>query len=206
MRLRIFLVLIASVMFITACASTETSETDENQDESEKEVENEGGVEVDKGLLNVEVTLPELFLEEEEMEEIIEEAKEDGISEVKQNEDGSLTLKMSKKEHKKMMKEMNDDIVESVDEMINDDDYDSIKDITYNKSFSEFTMVVNKEGFEDGLDGFAALGLGILGMYFQVFNGDDLEKNKVKILVQDESTGDVFNEITYPDALEEMEE
>ena len=38
-----------------------------------------------------------------------------------------------------------------------------------NKSFSKFTLIVDKEAFENSFDGFAALGLAMTGMYYQAF-------------------------------------
>ena len=60
---------------------------------------------MDKGLLNVEVTLPASMFEGEDMDSSIAEAEKEGIK-VTRNDDGSATYKMSKGKHKEMMKEM----------------------------------------------------------------------------------------------------
>ncbi|NYF24346.1 hypothetical protein HDC33_001171 [Sporosarcina sp. JAI121] len=54
---------------------------------------------------------------------MIAEAKEDGIKNVTKNEDGSVTYKMSKAEHMKMMKEMKTNVTNYVDEIVDDEDY-----------------------------------------------------------------------------------
>lgn len=53
------------------------------------------------------------------------------------------------------------------------------------------------------MDGFAALRLGVAAMMYQLFDGADPEEYDVTIKVQDEESGEVFNEINYPEALEE---
>ena len=73
---------------------------------SEKETENSAGVQVDEGLLNVDVTLAASFFEDQTEEEIKAEAKENGYSDCKINDDGSVTYTMSKKKHAEMLDEM----------------------------------------------------------------------------------------------------
>ncbi|WHY59892.1 hypothetical protein [Cytobacillus firmus] len=102
-----------------------------------------------------------------------------------------------------MMKEMETELQKTIADTKNGGDYPSVKDVTNNKDFSEFTLEVDREAFENSFDGFAAFGLGLSGMFYQLFNGVDPEDYEVKILVKDTATGEVFNEVIYPDALEE---
>src|SRR5690625_4375325 len=121
MKFRIFIIVVLSLLVVSACSGNdETSSTDETEQEEaqeQEEEEKEDGIEVDKGLLNVEITLPEMFFEDENIEEMIEEAKGEGVKEIAQNEDGTVTFKMSKKEHKEMLREMADDIEATVEEI-----------------------------------------------------------------------------------------
>lgn len=106
---------------------------------------------------------------------------------------------MSKPEHEEMMKGLKEGILASVDEIKASQDYKSVKDITYNKSFSEFTLSVNKKEFDGSLDTMASVGLALTGMYYQLFNGADVEDYKVTVIYKDASSGEVFNTIVYPD-------
>jgi len=151
---------------------------------------------------NVEITLPASIFEGENIDEVIEKAKSDGVEEVIENEDGSLTYKMSKAKHNEMMKEMENSIIQSVEEMETSGDYASIKNIEYSKDFSEFTMIVEKSAYENSFDGFIVIGLGLQGMYYQMYNGVDTDQNKVKIDIKDEATGEIFDTIIYPDTFE----
>lgn len=192
-----FLLMIA---LLTACNANEESKANEAE-QQQKESE---GISVDKGLLNVEVTLPASFFEDGDIDAAIAEAKEEGID-VTKNENGSVTYKMSKAKHKEMMAELEDSLLASIEELKNGEDFASIKDIQHNKKFTEFTLVVDKDAFENSFDGFAVFGLGLSGAMYQLFNGADPENYNVKIVVKDEATNEIINEVNYPKDLEDLE-
>ena len=102
-------------------------------------------------------------------------------------------------------RKLNKNVTEYVDELIKDEDFASIKDVEYNKDFSKFTLTVDKEAFESSFDGFAAMGLAMSGMFYQVYDGVDAEKLNVTIDTVDQSTGEVFSTVKYPEAFEDME-
>ncbi len=152
----------------------------------------------------VEVTLPgELFEEGKGINEITAEAKRDGVREVTLNDDGSITYTMSKDTHKEMMKEAKAETLEYIEEIITGTEYASIKEISYNKSFSEFTLVVDQEAFESSFDAFVAFGLGVTGMFYQSFDGADIHNIKVTIHVKNIDSREIFHTIIFPDAFEE---
>ena len=207
---KILFVLLSVVFILGACGGNDEEKTQDDQKnneqtQAEKDQDTSDSVEVDKGLLDVEVIIPASFFAGEDKEQVIAEAKEEGVAEVKENEDGSLTYKMSKSTHKEMMHGIEADLNDAIDEIKNDDEYASIQDITANDSYSEFTMVVDEEAFANSFDGFASLGLGILGLYYQLFDGVDPDDYDVKVHIEDADTGEVFDTIVYPDAFEDME-
>ncbi|MEH6941053.1 hypothetical protein [Bacillus sp. JJ722] len=191
---KILLLLLLSISLV-ACSS--------NDDEKKEKKENNDAVEVDKGLLNVDVTLPAAFFEGEDIDTTIAQAKKDGVKEVIKNEDGSLTYKMSKSHHKKVMKEMEKTVKDSIKELETNKDLASIKRVETNKSFSEFTIVVNQADYENSMDGFAILGIAMQSMVYQLFDGVKPDDYKATIHLKDEATSKVFDTIVYPDALEE---
>ncbi|MED4531796.1 hypothetical protein [Metabacillus fastidiosus] len=191
-------ILFALLLTILSACSNNASE-DEKSDKKAEET-----VDVKKGLLNVEITLPASMFEGQDIDTVIADAKKEGVTEVTKNEDGSLTYKMTKAKHKEMMQELEKSILETIEETKNSKDYVSIKDITHNDSFSEFTLIVDKAKYENSMDGFAALGLGMSGMMYQIYNGSDPD-TKVKIFIKDEATQEVFDETVYPDDLEQEE-
>ncbi|MEY9970541.1 hypothetical protein ABH966_000905 [Lysinibacillus sp. RC46] len=189
---------------LVACSQDKESDSGkktDNVDKTTEETSKDESLKVDKGLLNVEVTIPASFYEGQDIDQAITEAKKEGIKEAIKNDDGSVTYKMSKSVHKKMMEELEKSVLETVDEIKTSDDFPSIKDVTYNKSFTEFTLTVNKEEFESSFDAMSSMGLAIVGMYYQLFGGTDPEKFKVTVIFKDESNGEVINKVVYPDDL-----
>ena len=200
--------ILMSMLVLTACSSTDDNEKESTDKETTENVaadskaEKDESVGVDKGLFNVEVTLPASFFEGEDIDTAIAEAKADGIKEATKNADGSVTYKMSKDKHKEMMSEMEVGVKEYMDELVTED-YPSIREVTANKEYSTYTLTVDKALYEGSFDGFASMGLGMMGMYYQVFDGVDAENAKVEINVQDEATSEVFETVVFPDDMEE---
>lgn len=182
---------------LIACSSNDSDSKKEKQD----------SVEVDKGLLTVEVTIPASFYEGEDVnvEEIITEAEKDGVKKVTKNEDGSLTYKMSKSQHKKMLKDMESEIQQTIKEIESNEDFTSIDSIKSNQSYDEFTLSVNQSEYENSMDGFATLGLAMQSMFYQLFSGVDEEDYQVTIHLKNKDTSKVFDTVVYPDALEALE-
>ncbi|MFF2875080.1 hypothetical protein ACFVR2_02030 [Gottfriedia sp. NPDC057991] len=110
---------------------------------------------------------------------------------------------MSKSQHKKIMKGMIEEIIKTVNETTQSKDFASLKDITYNKDFTEFTLIVDKATYENSMDGLAAFTFGMSGMMYQLYNGVDPNEYKVTILVKDQATLKEFDKIVYPDSLKD---
>ena len=149
--------------------------------------------------------MPADLFEGQTEDEIIASAKEEGVKEVKVNEDGTVYYKMSKSEHKKMIKEMKESAVDSITEIVKSDEYPSIKEISYNKDFTEYDITVDRKALENSMDGFAVFSLAILGSYYNAFDGkaDDL---KLTMNMIDEATGKVYDTTVFPDDMEEEAE
>ncbi|MBS4214846.1 hypothetical protein [Neobacillus rhizophilus] len=190
------LFLAAMLLFLVSCSA---EKTDKQPKETEKP--NSEAVNVDKGLLSVTITLPASMFEDQNVDEVVANAQKEGITATK-NEDGSVTYKMSKSKHKEMMQEMKTTVIQTVNDAKSGKDFQSIKDITYKDDFSEFTLIVDKAAYENSFDGFAALGLGMSGMMYELFNGVKPEEYKVTINIKDQATQNVFDQIVYPDALD----
>lgn len=195
---------------LDAADDSETVGNDDVDNEESSETQNdiasnEGEqINVDKGILNVEITLPASMFEDQDMDTIIAEAKEDGVEKVTKNDDGSVTYSMSKSAYNQIMQEMKEEFASFVDDMKNGEDFVSIKDIEYNDDLSDITLIVEQEKYENSFDAFASLGIGIQGMYYQIFEGTDPENTKVTISVKDMDTGEVFDTIVFPDSLKDQ--
>jgi hypothetical protein len=193
------MLVVVLIFYLTACSGGQQNNSVTDAQNTEKSNET---IEVDKNLFDVEITIPAYMIGEDDPQQIKAEAeKEEGVKDVIINSDGSITYKMTKAAHNKMMKDMKAEIDKTVQETINSDDYPSIIDIKVDKSYKEFTMKVDREKFENSFDGLAALNLGIVSMFYQVFDGTDAEAVKVTIHVEDSETGEVFKMFMYPDDL-----
>ncbi|GLI82654.1 hypothetical protein ANABIO32_03410 [Rossellomorea marisflavi] len=183
-------------LLLAGCSSSDSSgKADTKKDEKDEKV-------VKKGLLNVEITMPAEFVEGQDVDKMIKEAKDEGVKEVKKNDDGSLTYVMSKADHRKMMKEMKTNLEESIDEA--KDGFDSIEDITYNKDFTEFTLLAtDKASFNESMDALASFSVGVAGMLYHIFDGEDHDKIQIKVMIKDKSTGEQIDEMIYPDVMDE---
>lgn len=155
---------------------------------------------VEKGLFNNEITLPASVFMGQSMEAITADAKKQGVDEVVENADGSVTYKLSKSAYNKIMKNMEQALLDYVDELKAGTDFASIKDVTYNKSFTEFTLIVDKAAYENGFDSMASLGLVLTASYYQLFSGVPSEEMKITIHTQDEATKEVFSTKVHPEA------
>lgn len=203
-KLILFVVLL-SLLVLAACSGA-NNEVDTTENEATTYNESiEQGVEVDKGLMNVEMTIP-LELLGEDAEAFEESLTEEWDGKIVTKDDSFITVKMSKKEHAKMLKDFQESLEDRFQELIDDDELPSLKDITTNKDFTSIKMLVDREAFENSLDSFSVISLGFSSMFYQVFDGKDLEKEKITIEIEDEATGEVFQEVVYPDALEELDE
>ena len=176
-------------LVLAACGDDEKNET---SDKSTNNEEQSSGIDVDKGLLNVEVTIPPDFLGESTEEEIRADAEEQGIKQVTFNDDGSVTYKMSKSEHKKVLKEMAAELDKSLEEMSSSGDFPSIKKVTTNKDYTQFDLTVNREEFENGMDSFAVLGLMLGSAYYQMFSGKTEDDTAFVVNYIDADTGEAF--------------
>lgn len=100
-------------------ATASTAKDDGEEQNAGQASATEGGIEVDKGLLNVEITIPAESAEYygfnfESQEEADAYAKEQGFKSATLGDDGSVTIVMSKSQHKKTMEGLSKTIDEAL--------------------------------------------------------------------------------------------
>ena len=154
----------------TTVAETTEAETEEAiVDEGWDELEALGNIQTENGILTATITFPkDLVGEEITQEEIDAKAGEKYIS-GKLNEDGSVTYKMTKKQHKEMMDGVIDSIESSLNEMVEGEDY-SFTEIKHNKDFTEFNITIAGEELSFA-DSIATLGFYMYGGMYGIFTG-----------------------------------
>ena len=146
---------------------------EEIENEAWDQLESLGKIETENGLFYVSITLPAELVAEDVTQESIDAKAGESYTSGKLNDDGSVTYKMTKKQHKAMV----DGIVESIDsslqEMVDSPDYAFTK-ITHNGDFTSFDAYLSTE--EVGLvEGFMVLGFYMYSGMYSVFTGHEVD-------------------------------
>ena len=168
---KVFICIMMLIAF-TGCSNSNSTTSEPSPTE-----ETGSQVEVDKGLLNVEITIGADMLETfdetaEEFKASLEENEEVDFKDVTINEDGSVTFKMSKSDHNKMMDEMLKSIDSSIAEITqNKEDYPNVIDITHDKDLLNWKVKMSSTE-KTISESFLCFGLAIQSVFYHGFNGD----------------------------------
>ena len=148
------------------------SEDDLIDDAAWDALEGLGKIETENGLFYVSITLPAEFAGDITQESIDANAGETYTS-GKLNEDGSVTYKMTKKQHKAMLDSLNETIDAGLQELVDSPDY-AFTQITHNADFTSFDVHLSTEevGFTEG---FMALGFYMYGGMYSIFTGREVD-------------------------------
>ena len=206
MKKLLAIILMAGMLLsFAACGNTEkteapaadTAEEVVQQNTPEAEAESAGGLEVDRGLFNVTLTIPAEFLDEGKSQADYDaEAKENGFKSATLNDDGSVTYVMTRAQHEEMMSEVRTSIDESLADMCSNEDYPSFVSIDTNSSFTEFTVTTTSE--ELGLmEGISVLGFYMIGGMYNAFNGTPVDN--IHVVFVNDATGAVISESNSAD-------
>ena len=137
-------------------------------------LESMGNIETVNGFLTVSITMPKDFVGEDITQEALDEKAGERYVSARLNEDGSVTYKLTKKQHKDMMGEIVAGIDESLQGMVDGTDY-SFTEIKHNDDYTVFDVTVG--GDELGLtDSFATLAFYMYGGMYGIFTGKTPEK------------------------------
>lgn len=192
------------LVFATAgCATTtETSsgntdggsETTNNSATDAESTEESGGIEVDEGLLTVDITFPESFVsmgETEMTQETVDaSAAEQGYLGGKLNDDGSVTYTMTKLKQRELLDQMKSDFDDTIQETLAE--YPNVKSVTRNDDFSEISIEVSEQ---DLATGFLAFGFSFTAYFYQVLDGKEFATDIVYV---DAATGEELSRTSYP--------
>lgn len=201
------LVALALALCLIASVFSGCSSPDQQPDGTEPQqagTSEPAGIETDEKLLTVEITLPASMVSEDgNMSDFDIDAyvQENGFIDAVVNEDGSLTVTMTKAAHKEMLEKMTVSLEASFAEMVEAEDTPYIKEIAHSDDFSTVEMKVVRSEYENAWD-LTPFVIGVSAMYYQAFL--DMEYH-CEISVIDVDTGDIISSVVYPDVLEESE-
>lgn len=212
----------AFILSLAACGSTEAAEEDpsvepavseqavavtpdaepegassEDQEDLE-DLPEIGGIETNEKLLSVDITFPASFFEDEDMSDFDPDAycQEQGFEKAVLNDDGSVTVTMTKAKHESLLQEMSASLDASFAEYIGSEDTPYIRGITHSDNFDSVEISVSRAEYENAFD-MTPFAVAISAMMYQVFLNMDYH---VEVSVVDADTGDVINTTVYPDA------
>lgn len=178
----------ALAMSFTACGNSDTSKADTKKEETSKDG---GTLKAEKNILSVEITLPASLVEDDSAT-LTDEAKSAGVKEITKNDDGSITMKMTKSAHKKLLNSIKESVDQSNDEMLSDkENYPSFDSITYNDDLTEFTVNVDSSLY-GGMQGFAALAFYMEGNIYQALNAVPEDQLKTVVNFVNKDSGEVI--------------
>ena len=194
-KLFVFAVSLLMVFNLVGCGGS-SGEKDNGTD-------NSNAVEVDKGLLNVEVHLPVTYFDGQTPEEIKAEAKELGYKDCIVHEDGSVTYKMSKSKHEEMLDAYKKAFDESIAATIIEEE-GVVKDIKYNNNLSKIDVYLDEARYDEW-DGFSILGYYMMGGYYQMYEGSDTENIDVVVNAINADTKEIIDTFSLSDLADEEE-
>ena len=203
--LRIVTSLTALSVLLAACGSspdtTASTPNDATGEINDSEIDSLGDINVDRGLLTVEITIPADLASD--TDDLLTDFSEMGIglSDLTVNSDGSVTYRISRGDHRRLMAELRQDLREAFDDAV--DEYDSVRSITSNNDFTRFEIVVDRPGFENSFDGFVVIAIMISASFYAIFDGIDTDDMRFEMNFVDESTGEVFETVIAPDDFDE---
>lgn len=162
---------------VTVSESEETEEKEETLTQEEEIIddpawdtlESLGQVETENGLFFVKVTLPADFVGEEITQEQIDAGAGETYTSGKLNDDGSITYKMTKRQHRNMLDTLASSMEETLREMCGSGEY-AISDITHNADFTSFDVKLTTDeiGFTEG---FMVMAFCMYGGMYSLFSG-----------------------------------
>lgn len=183
------------VIILTGCSKNNTTIDESNiKDNEEIEVENfdeAAKIEVEKGLFDVELTIPATYVGEKTQEELTATAQENGYKSITLNEDGSATYIMTKSQHKKMLKDLKTSFDTALNDMIESENYPSFTKIETNDKYTDFTITTTHTEL-DFSESFSVMAFYMYGGMYSVFSGEDVDNVHVKFI--NDVTGEVVSE------------
>lgn len=151
-------------------------------------------IKTEKNLLSVEITLPSSLVNDSEVI-LDKEARSAGVTEITKNSDGTVTMKMTKEAHKKLLSELKADIDENITEILADKEgYPSFNSITYNNDVTEFTIKVDPTIYEE-LESVIALTFYLHGDIYQTFNAVPEEQLKTIVNFVNKDTDEIIESL-----------
>ena len=113
------------------------------------------------------------------------------------NEDGSVTVTMTKERQQELLTDLREEIENAFEELAGGSATPYVTNITCDENFTQIVMEVEREAYEAAAD-MTPVTLGFSAMLYQKFSGQEPHCN---ITVKDAATGEAITNAVYPDAI-----
>ncbi len=182
--------------------SAERGETPkETEEETSENIEALGDINVEKGIFDIELTIPAEYVGETTQEELDKDAAEYGYK-VTLNSDGTATYKMTKSQHEKILEDMAESFNQELDKMIGSEEYPNFTKIESNDNFTEF-KVTTKSTELDMNESFSVIAFYMYGGLYGTFSGKDADNVSVTFI--NEESGEIID-VSNSSDMEESEQ
>lgn len=165
--------------------------------------DNNGDVQVDKGLLNVTITLSNGYLSQiaettaEDYVNSLDDETKAKFKDVKTNDDGSVSITMSRSDYETLLNEIKTQIDEGLKSIVDDNEnYPNITNVETNSDYTKFTIQLANN--EIGLmDGFMVIAFYVYGYSYQTY----LENPNYSIeIIYKGNDGTILSDETYDES------
>jgi hypothetical protein len=159
------------------------------------------------GEKTVMVRLPEALFADSNVEEAMAAtAGEEGTAEAAEDEDGTLTYTLSVEARDGLLEKAKSNLEEKITALKDERQHPYLADISHDSAYRDFYLVIDRElvQYEQVLVTVSELYM-LAAFYQQIGAGAD-PAPEVKITLEDAGSGDVLEQLTYPNDLARMAE
>ena len=146
---------------------------------------------------DVSINLPGDFFESDPDFDPSAYAQKQGFIGAAVNEDGSVTVTMTKERQQELLTDLREEIENAFEELAGGSATPYVTNITCDENFTQIVMEVEREAYEAAAD-MTPVTLGFSAMLYQKFSGQEPHCN---ITVKDAATGEAITNAVYPDAI-----
>lgn len=157
-----------------ATTAITTNEEDTIDDEAWDKLKELGQIQTDNGVSIATITLPKDIVGEDVTQANIDAKAGENYISGKVNEDGSVTYKMTKKQHKAMLDVVIDGLEKSMNELLQNKAL-SFTSIKHNKDFTQFDVTVGSDHLGSA-DSLATVEFYFAGAIYGIFSGNKEQK------------------------------
>lgn len=184
------LLLLVCILSLPSCSTSDTpndSGTKLNVEDGSDVAE---GIDVEKELFDVVLTIPAEYVGEQTQEDLDKMAEKYGFQSAVLNSDGSATYTMTKKQHQEFLDDYRQQIKDRLAELAGSESYPNFTKIEANDNFTEF-MVTVKSADLNMSESFSVMTFYVYGGLYNSFSGETIDNISVTFI--NEATGEVIS-------------